>query len=347
MEWKNYKRRFQTAAKKQSLSDIEKSALLDYARVLHDQGLPIIFDIPHLAGELKMSTRELIALSRNAAGKYKRFSILKRNGTKREIMEPYEDLKTVQRWILDNILNHLPVSRFAKAYIPRKNIKENARFHLKNSVVMTVDIRDFFGSIAAKSILQIFQNAGFHIDVAIALAKLCTEGNRLPQGAPTSPALSNIYFYEADKRVSQYAMQHGLRYTRYADDLTFSGDIHSHALMGFLVGLLFEYGFVLNPKKTRIMRDGSQKEVTGIIVNEKMQVPRAYRFKIRQECHYICKFGLNDHVYHIEEFRRNYVRNLIGRIHHCLNINPQDTQRSLYEKTLNQYLLPEIQSDIK
>ena len=123
---------------------------------------------------------------------YRHFSIPKKNGSFRSIDEPLPDLKYVQTWILRNILEQCSVSEYAKAFVKGRTLKHNARFHRAQNVVVTMDIKDFFPSISIDEIVNIFENMGYFHDVSCFLAYLCCYNGTLPQGAPTSPYLSNM-----------------------------------------------------------------------------------------------------------------------------------------------------------
>ncbi len=161
---------------------------------------------------------------------YRTFTIYKRSGKLREISEPLPSLKEIQKWILENILEKCSLHIAAKAYIKGKSIKDNARFHRNQRRVLAVDINDFFHSIDIDRVFKLFVSLGYAPMVSALLAHLCCLKRRLPQGAPTSPAISNIISYSLDDKLYAYAREMGFRYTRYADDITVSGLVirHSH-----------------------------------------------------------------------------------------------------------------------
>ena len=140
-----------------------------------------------------------------------------------------------------------------------------------------------------------------------------------------------------DEQISAYCMERKIRYTRYADDLTFSGDFDVAALLYRIDGELKYLHLRRNPQKLRVMRGGNRQKTTGIVVNEKQQLPREYRMKIRQKIHYIQKFGLDDHLAHIGETRAHYLQHLMGKIEYALFINPKDEKMKAYREVLRAY----------
>jgi RNA-directed DNA polymerase len=190
----------------------------------------------------------------------------------------------------------------------------NAKAHLGQTLVVNLDLSDFFPSITFPRVRGLFQWAGYSPAAATLLALLTTESSRsavehdgtrywvavreraLPQGACTSPAISNQIARRLDRRLAGAAAKLGWRYTRYADDLTFSGDPAAKARTGFLLArvrrIVGEEGFRINEKKGRVQRSAARQEVTGIVVNEKLGVPREEVRRIRAILHAAQKTGL-------------------------------------------------------
>lgn len=339
MNWETYEKKFKRLAEQQNMS-IEKIDLwLNYSKNLFERNLPIIFDQTHLSLLLGIDNEYLHRICNAPEYFYRTFYIKKRNGKQRRIDEPLPDLKRVQSWILNEILYKIPCSRFAKAYIPNTSIKDNTRFHKKQNIVVAVDIKNFFPSIKSGYILKLFLECGYNLPTSVILTNLCCYKNRLPQGAPTSAYLSNLFMNRFDNDVSEYCKNHKIRYTRYADDLTFSGDFDVASLLYIIDNKLKYLQLERNPQKLKIMRQHDRQKVTGIIVNDGLTLPREYRMKIRQEIHYIQKFGLDDHLSHIEETRMNYINHLNGKIDYCLSINPNDNKMKKYKEILQQYIV--------
>lgn len=226
-DFSTYSRQFTLLAVHNSVPYEKTEELLSYAKRLFDQNLPIIYDQRHLSLLIGLDYRYLIAISNCQKAYYKQYQIPKRTGGYRTIMEPLPGLKLAQEWILHNILYKVldkTVYKTAKAYIPGMNIRENVKFHRNKDVLMCIDIVDFFGTIRFQSVLKIFQELGYTKSVAVLLANLCTLNQALPQGAPTSPMLSNMVFHDIDKSIFQFCRLQRIMYSRYADGMTFSGN---------------------------------------------------------------------------------------------------------------------------
>lgn len=308
-------------------SQKNKKICLDYAKRLLDNNLPVIFDIHHLASLVGYDGTYLYLCSAFKDKTYRHFCIPKKNGGKREITEPLPSLKEIQRWILDNILSNIPIHKAAKAFKKNVSIKKNAYFHTGKDVVVSLDIQNFFPSITADRIYNVFLRNGYSKEVSFILKELCSYNNTLPQGAPTSPALSNIIFTPIDNRFFNYAIKNGLAYTRYADDLTFSGKtIHEASLISFVSKVLKENHFMVNSEKTKVMRKSKRQLVTGIVVNNKnkMSITKKKIKKLRQEIYYVKKYGLDDHLSKIGMTKKHYLEHLIGEVSFWLYVSPKN-----------------------
>lgn len=337
INWSRYAKRFRREADKHGYDENYIKHCLSYARSLHEKRLPIIFDQKHLALLVGYIPDYLHRVSNSQKHFYRFFKILKISGGYRKIEEPLPSLKEIQRWILDNILYQPQISKFAKAFIRGRSIRENARFHRKQEQVLTLDIKDFFSSIKASRVAAFFKRIGYNKAVSTMLTKLCTLNNHLPQGAPTSPALSNLLSIRMDRRLSAYALKNGIRYTRYADDLTFSGSFNPSSVIRLVRQVLFQDGLELNEDKTRLMLKHKRQEVTGIVVNKKMQAPRPLRRKLRQDIYYIDKYGLDPHMAKTNKERANYVNHLRGIADFILFVNPKDRDAHHAMKILSDF----------
>lgn len=220
---------------------------------------------------------------------YHRWTVPKSDGRRRLISAPKPDLKRVQRWIARNITEHLPVHGAAHGFMAGRSTVTNAAVHAGAKVVIKFDLKDFYPSITTPRVKGVFRKAGYTEQVATVLALLCTEAPReqmtlrgqtyyvavaprsLPQGAPTSPSITNALSLRLDCRLAGLARSMGLRYTRYADDLTFSWHDNEFAPVGRLQGavarIVEQEGFAINDKKTRVMRSGRRQKITGLVVN--------------------------------------------------------------------------------
>jgi RNA-directed DNA polymerase len=326
MTFYQYSEVFRKKALVATFSEEEIQRCLAYAQPIVDQKLPVIYNTTHLSalvGYRKVYLKKAVLYPSYF---YRRFIISKRNGKPRMIAEPLPSLKEIQLWILKNILENVPVSKFAKAYLRDRDIRDNARYHIGKPVVLKLDIRDFFGSITQKAVQQIFLDLHYSSNISNLLSKLCTLEGRLPQGASTSPYLSNLFMEKFDDIISKYAVREKIRYTRYADDMTFSGDFDPDAAVEIVEDELNKIDMRLNNRKTSIMRQNSRQLVTGIVVNSKMQVAKEERQNLRLEMYYIKKFGLNNHLKKIGNKKVNYLQHLMGRLTFFITINPHDDE---------------------
>ena len=263
-------------------------------RLLANQ-LPVITKVPQLCEALNLTVSELrrLCYQREAStySHYTRFEIPKRSGGMRAIWAPLPTLKQAQHWILHEILERLVVHGAAHGFLSGCSIATNAAEHCNSQLLVKLDIENYFPSISWKRVKGVFRKAGYPEQIATLLALLCTEAPReivqdngktyyvalaercLPQGAPTSPALTNALCLRLDRRITGFADKAGWRYTRYADDLTFSfaADNSQEAdisrLLGTVKRILGEEGFNVNVKKTHVIRQHQAQQVTGLIVN--------------------------------------------------------------------------------
>ena len=324
--WKRYSVEFRELADRANRSEKYVEACLEYAKPLVDRGLPIIFDLDHFSRLVGYDQRYLSLCCLAPDMFYRRFQIRKKSGGVRTIDEPLPSLKEIQRWIHDHLLSVLPVSRYAKGFVAGRGIRENARFHRRQSVVLSLDITDFFPSIQRHRVYGIFRSIGYSQKVASLLGRLCTLDDCLPQGAPTSPMLSNLYARRIDQRLGGFARSKRLRYTRYADDITLSGKLDPGEVIKFVRKVLRTEGLVLNEKKTRAMYSHQCQEVTGIVVNDRLNTRREFRRHIRKELYYIKRYGLGSHLAYKGELRAHYLEHLEGLIAHALHVDPSSKE---------------------
>ena len=262
--------------------------------------LPSMHDAKDLAQAMGLSLEELrfLAFERRVSriSHYRRFAMPKKAGGERIISAPMPRLKRAQYWVLDNVLARAPVHPAAHGFLKGRSIVSNTAPHVGRAVVINVDLKDFFPSIAMPRVKGVFTQLGYSGQVATTLALLCTEAatetvsvdgetfhvahgpRALPQGAPSSPALTNILCRRLDARLQGAAAKLGFSYTRYADDLTFSGGEDTRTLAGKLLWrvrqIVIDEGFTPHPHKQHVMRDSERQGVTGIVVNEKPAVDR-------------------------------------------------------------------------
>lgn len=206
--------------------------------------------------------------------------------------------------------------------------------HVGHKVFLKIDLKDFFPSISINWIINYFKQQGYPPKIAFYMASLCTLDNSLPQGAPTSPILSNILFYNLDKTLYKFSKKNNLIYTRYADDLVFSGDYISLKFRNFVIFLIKKYGFKINSKKTSLKINASQNIVTGILVKDSVFVPKKYKRKLRQEMFFINKFGILSHIATSNIRDPNYIYSLMGRINFVLSVELENKEFIEYQNKI-------------
>lgn len=310
-----------------AMSENEKKSFAKIVIAMSRSGAPVIFNVKHLALLIGVDFRALKRMFYARDKFYRSFTIKKRNGGERLIEAPYPSLKMVQRWILDNIL--VPsafVHPSAVGFIPKKTITDNASPHLGHSVLLKMDIKDFFPSVPEELVRGYFSNLGYNSDLASTLAYLCCKDGRLPQGAPTSPMLSNVLFYGMDNQLSKMAFWEGLSYTRYADDLAFSGDRIPISIINNVSAIVMKHGLRINNEKTRRSGKSSRKIITGVSISSgtKLTIPREVKREIRQKVFYVLKYGLFDHLKHIESRDLLAGYRLLGLLAYWHSVEPEN-----------------------
>ena len=333
-DFDKYSKEFTSKALQNGYSQENIDKCLKYSKVLLDKNLPIIYNEYHFGSLVGYKSKYIKKASFGTPFFYRYFAIKKKNGNIRTIAEPLPSLKEIQDWILNEILYKIKVSRYAKGFVPKKGLKDHLRYHKTEKQILTLDIEDFFGSIKFDSIFKMFKSFGYSNDISKILTQLCTLEYKLPQGAPTSPYITNIILIPFDDKISSYCKENNLKYTRYADDLAFSGEFDSIKLISFVKQQLKELDLKLNKDKTLLMKRNVQQIVSGVVLNDKIQVPKASRNKIRNEMFYIKKYGLENHLSQINEYRENYLLHLIGKINYLLSLNPKDDEFINYKKYL-------------
>jgi hypothetical protein len=272
-------------------------------------GLPAWSNQWELAREFGLSEGKLYWLANerfdDRVCHYVQFRIPKKSGGSRVIMAPKEQLRGVQRRLLRRLVDELPVSDYAHGFRKGRSIKTNAEPHMGKRFVIGMDLEDFFGSVHFGRVRGLLIAYGYSFPFATTLALLMTEAERQPveledgvryapvsqrytvQGAPTSPGLCNAIAMKLDHRLAGLADKYGYDYTRYADDIAFSGD--DEAAIGTLLSVTREIaedeGFAINESKTRVMHSGQRQQVAGVVVNEALGLSRKERRRLRAMIH--------------------------------------------------------------
>ncbi len=310
---------------------------------LESRGLPILHageDVAHAMG-VSLSSLRWLTYHRKSATlvHYHRYSIAKKTGGVRYISAPKPALRKAQSWILENVLDKLTMEPEAHGFVTGHSIVTNAAPHSGKAVVMNLDLKEFFPSITFRRVKGLFFKLGYSEHVATVFALLCTEPPRiaaeldgkvyhvalgarvLPQGACTSPAITNALCRRLDRRLAGLATKHGFTYTRYADDLTFSGD--KTTVVGRLLrsvrSIVTDEGLVEHPRKTRVMRRSNRQEVTGLTVNAKPAISRKELRQLRAILHNAAKNGLESQN---RENRPHFGSYLRGRVEFACMVDP-------------------------
>jgi retron-type reverse transcriptase len=320
------------------LEEIESNA-----EELERRGLPWAHTSADLAEHMGISVSSLRWLTYHRRGAtvvhYHRYEIAKKTGGVRCISAPKPALKAAQAWVRQNILAKLEVEPCAHGFVPGRSIVSNAAPHAGKAVVVNLDLKEFFPSVTFRRVKGLFQKIGYSQHAATVLALLCTEPPRvaaeldgkvyyvslgqrvLPQGACTSPAITNAICRRLDRRLTALAARHGYTFTRYADDLTFSGDTPKPVgrLLRSARSILETEGLTEHPRKTKVMRRSRRQEVTGLTVNTRPTVPRKEIRALRAILHNAAKHGLASQN---RDKHPDFAAYLTGRVEFVCMVDP-------------------------
>lgn len=278
-------------------------------------------------------------LSKTKETRYNHFTIEKKSGSQREIRDPDIPLKRIQKLLncLLQVVFSPKVHYCTNGFSYGRDIVRNARPHLNKKYVLNCDIKNFFPSVNYGRVRAVLRLSPFNFIndkevIANLIASLCTYENRLPQGAPTSPILSNLVTQKLDRKISAYCNLYKIKYSRYADDLTFSSNTNyfNDAFIGDIRSILLDEQFQLNEVKTRLKTSMDRQQVTGIIVNKKLNVRREYIKKVRAMLNNWEKKGLKyaslefKKKLHSPKDRFNFVNVLSGYVSFIGNVKGKD-----------------------
>ncbi len=321
---------------------------------LESAGLPVLSTPAELAAAMGITVPRLrwLAFHAEVATRthYVQFAVPKKSGGERILSAPHRSMAEAQRWILDRIVARLAADPAAHGFIPGRSILTNAQPHAGRAIVVNLDLEGFFPSISFPRVRKVFERLGYSPAVATVLALICTECPRrtvtlngttyhvatgprgLPQGACTSPGLSNQVARRLDRRLTGLATKLGLTYTRYADDLTFSGDADYESRVGYLMArvrhIAENEGFRVNESKTRVQRRNMAQTVTGLVVNDRPGVARTEVRRIRAILHRARVEGLDrQNRVNVPDFRAW----LLGKIAFIRMARPEVGDRLLAE----------------
>lgn len=329
--------------------------LLPDEEQLKRYGLPLWKTEEEVAAALGISLKELrfyaIHRERDRFFNYVRFAIPKRGGGHRVIMAPKRRLKVVQRRLLELLASKLPVSEHAHGFRAGRSTRTNAEPHVGRKIVIRVDLKNFFPTVTFGRVRGLLIALGYGFPVATALACLMTEAERqqvelddgtlvhVPvtnrhcvQGAPTSPAICNALVLRLDRRIAGLARKFGVSYTRYADDLTFSGDLDPKQAFGLveIVRRIVEAeGFTVNEGKTRFLRRARCQTVTGAVVNDQLGLSREERRRLRAILHHQAS-GKEPHDKHGEPVSKAWLQ---GKLAYLKMLNAAQWQKLLKQRS--------------
>jgi len=312
-------------------------------------GLPLLASASDVAQAIGIEERELAWLTYHRGASsldhYARFAIPKKRGGTRVISSPKRRLRVAQNWLLAHVLAPLPVHEAAAAFRPGLSVVDNAARHAGRAVVARIDLKDFFPSVTLPRVRRLFREMGYSGGVATLFALLATEAPRvavtldgqprfvalgersLPQGACTSPALTNLLCRRMDARLAGAADALGFRYTRYADDLVFS-HADASAPVGILLALarriIADVGFTVNEEKTSALRPQHRQVVTGLVVNETPHVSRQDLRRFRAVLHRCETLGVSAVSEQMGKDARAYAGGYLAFLH---MVSPAQAQR--------------------
>lgn len=284
------------------LKDYPVKNLKDFLRVLN-------FIAPFTGGwafSNPMSARQVsrFASAKARASAYVDFYIPKKSGGQRKISAPVKELKAIQTAVNLLLQSLFVPSGYAMGFVVGKSIRDNALVHVGQTCIFNTDLENFFPSITKRMVRNaLHRELGASLggnDVINMICRLCTVPNSegievLPQGAPTSPVLSNIVLKSFDEEMSGLSERMGCRYSRYADDITFSHSKAIRRMSPFWVQeirkVIARHGLTINEKKTRTFVPGIRREVTGVVVSDCINVPRPYVKQLRTLLHLWKKYG--------------------------------------------------------
>lgn len=254
-------------------------------------GLPVFSNIDELSEIMHVAPGILRKHSEQPLTSYNSFNIPKSGGGLRLIRAPVRKLKGIQAWILRNILDNLSTSPYATAYIKDKSIFDNVQPHRNNRFYICIDLEDFFPSISTRRVSKLFSRLGYSKQASEILAHLCTFKGNLPQGAVTSPSISNIIASKLDRRIAGYTSKRNIIFTRYADDITLSSNNRNllHQSLSRIIKIIKTEHFRVNNEKLRVLGPRTRVAITGLIKNSseaKFSIGRRKKRHMRAVIHH-------------------------------------------------------------
>lgn len=298
------------------------------------------WELSELLGKKNYSVKKIIFLASNSETSYTHFLIPKRNGKTRQISAPNSSLKVLQKLILYEILYKKSVSNYSFGFVPNRSIILNAKEHLNSKVILKIDLVDFFWNISqdrVEKVLRFFFN--FNYETSNLLARILCLNERLPQGAPTSPCIANFVAYWLDQRLGAFCKKNKLNYTRYADDLTISGERIKNSIKKKIFAIIEHEEFKINFRKTKFFSKRHRQRVTGITINEGLSVGRNNYRKMRSILHSCKKNGIENTLNECKEFdfskggknSKHFMHFLQGHIRFIMSVNHNQGNKLMEE----------------
>lgn len=248
-------------------------------------------------------------------------------GKYRIVYQVKPELKNLQKNIATVIASSQQFPEYVQGFVSKRSIATNAALHLAQKYVLNVDIKDFFDSITQTQVAEVFKKLGCTESLALIFARLCTLNGQLVQGASTSPVLANLVCIELDQQLTKLGEKYGCSYSRYADDITFSGE--QLPRNKDIEGCLKQHGFQSNPHKWKRQPRGQSQYVTGLTVfdNRQPRISKDVKRRLRQILHYASKYGLESHLSKMQ-FCDGYsevfeIRRLDGLIAFIYSVEPE------------------------
>lgn len=327
-EWKDY---FQDRGLEEKIIN----QYLPYIDNFNSKNIPVIFEFEHLSKLVGIKPKYLSRMVNKPSSFYRTYKIPKRKGGFRVIDAPYPSLLSIQKWIYKEILYSLNTNEYAHGFLPDKSIITNAKLHAGKKAFLKLDIKNFFPSIKINKVIGIFKYLGYTHQVSIYLASLCCLKKQLPQGAATSPVISNILCKKLDYDINSLAERYSLTYSRYADDLAISGDYIPCKLIEDISEIISHHKFQVNKDKTYLTTSKNKRILTGISIREKeIKIPRKYKRELKKELHFIIKFGYLSHIERNNIKNPFYLEVLDGRLEFWLSVEPNNSMAIKYKEKL-------------
>ncbi len=327
-----------------------------YADNLASKNLPVIYSLKHFSLLINIEFEKLVRIIDTRHFLYKFYQIKKKNNKGfRQIVVPYSNLRYIQNYIKTEILDKIPINEHATGFVKGKSIYNNAKIHVNQQEIMNIDLFKFFDSITEEKVYKVFRSIGYTKNLAWDFAKLTTVNlpetylntfkydelelyrkivkvneSVLPQGAPTSPALSNLVTRRLDKRLSNLAIKFSVNYSRYADDITFSGIYDNVPSFNMVSKIINDEGFRINWRKAKISKKGRLQLVTGLTVSNDLHVHRKFKKEVKKHIYGCLNFGVENHLNHIKKNdTRFYKEWLLGKIYFIYSIEPEYAKKLL------------------